>query len=158
MKVQKALKCQYHAALDMLKQAINDCPDGLWASGDLPVPFWQVVYHTLYFTHLYLCQDVESFRPWAHHLEIRHDLNAATRGEPYTRGQLLDYWQFCSDTVDSAIDGMDLDAPTCGFPWYPLPKLDHQINNIRHIQHHAALLSGRLRQAAGIDVRWVGPF
>ncbi len=58
--------------------------------------------------------------------------------------------------VDAAVDGLDLEAPECGFWWYKLPKLDHQINNIRHIQHHAALLSGRLRQATGTDVEWVG--
>ena len=58
--------------------------------------------------------------------------------------------------VDASVDTMDLDAETCGFPWYKIPKLDHQINNIRHVQHHAALLSGRLRRAEGIDVLWVG--
>ena len=56
-----------------------------------------------------------------------------------------------ADTV-AAVDRLDLDAWECGFPWYRLPKLDHQINNIRHIQHHAALLAGRLRLAAGTGI------
>lgn len=41
-------------------------------------------------------------------------------------------------------------------PWYDCPKLDHQIVNIRHVQHHAALLSGRLRSAIGVDIGWIG--
>jgi hypothetical protein len=51
---------------------------------------------------------------------------------------------------------MDLAAPTCGFPWYPMSKLEHQIVNIRHIQHHAGSLSTRLRLKAGILIAWVG--
>jgi hypothetical protein len=34
--------------------------------------------------------------------------------------------------------------------------LEHQLVNIRHIQHHAAILSVRLRKAAGIRIGWVG--
>jgi hypothetical protein len=51
---------------------------------------------------------------------------------------------------------MNVQARDCGFSWYQLPKLDHQINNIRHVQHHAAMLAGRLRLAQGTDVEWVG--
>jgi len=76
--------------------------------------------------------------------------------EPYTKSQMLEYWQLCDGMVDTAVDGMDLDAEECGFPWYRLPKLDHQINNIRHVQHHAALLAGRLRRRWGrMSSGWV---
>lgn len=165
MDVRAALKSQYHAALAMLRQAIERCPDELWtAKAPHPIPFWHVVYHTLFFTHLYLQSDEASFEPWEYH---RHEYQffdglpwAPDRmpkiGEPYTREQMLDYWRFCNDRVDADVDRLDLDAPTCGFPWYPLPKLDHQIVNIRHVQHHVALLSGRLREADGTDIGWVG--
>jgi hypothetical protein len=75
---------------------------------------------------------------------------------PYTKAQILEYWTLCDAMVDAAVDKLDLEAQDCGFHWYRLPKLDHQINNIRHLQHHAALLAGRLRLAAGTDVQWVG--
>ena len=58
--------------------------------------------------------------------------------------------------VDTAVDQLDLDAQQCGFPWYQLPKLDHQITSIRHIQPHAALLAGRLHLAVVVDIRWIG--
>ena len=41
-------------------------------------------------------------------------------------------------------------------PGYRLSKLEHQINNIRHVQHHAGLLARRLRLARGTDIEWVG--
>jgi hypothetical protein len=159
MNVQAALKNQYHAALKMLKQTVDQCPDSLWAiQGESPA-FWRVAYHTLFFTHLYLQPGVDAFRPWKHAHDKCQDLDPvpqSTIGEPYTRVQILEYWQVCDAMVDAAVDGLDLEASECGFPWYQLPKLDHQINNIRHIQHHAALLSGRLRAAVGADIRWVG--
>ncbi len=164
MNVQAALKCQYHAALAMLKQTIEQCPEALWVDGSCAVAFWRVAYHTLFFTHLYLQPNVEAFRPWEHHREEHEYLGpmpwAQNRqpkiGSPYSKSQLLEYWQVCDEMVDTAVDQLDLDARECGFPWYKLPKLDHQINNIRHVQHHAALLSGRLRLARGTDVGWVG--
>lgn len=33
MNVAAALKCQYHAAMAMLKTAIECCPDDMWAGG-----------------------------------------------------------------------------------------------------------------------------
>jgi hypothetical protein len=164
MNVQAALKSQYHAALAMLKQAIEQCPEELWDGGGQPVAFWRVAYHTLFFTHLYLQPEEKAFRPWDQHREEYQFLGPLPWpphrqpqiGEPYTRAQVLEYWRFCDEMVDAAVDQLDLAAPECGFWWYKLPKLDHQINNIRHIQHHAALLAGRLRLAAGIDVGWVG--
>lgn len=164
MNVQTALKGQYHAALAMLKQTLDQCPDDLWAGEGPSVAFWRVAYHTLFFTHLYLQPRVEAFQPWEHAREEYQFLGPVPWpphhqpkiGEPYTKPQILEYWQFCDAMVDAAVDRLDLAASDCGFPWYQLPKLDHQINNIRHIQHHAALLSGRLRLATKADIRWVG--
>ena len=59
-----ALKSQFHAALAMLKQAIEQCPDDLWVSRDPTNPFWRLTYHTLYFVHLYIQPQAKSFRPW----------------------------------------------------------------------------------------------
>ena len=79
MNVQAALKSQYHAALAMLKQAIEQCPEDLWSGGGNPVAFWRVAYHALFFTHLYLQPDLESFRPWEHHREEQEQLGLHAR-------------------------------------------------------------------------------
>ncbi len=164
MNVQAALKSQYHAALAMLRQTVDQCPEELWIKDDECIAFWRVAYHALFFAHLYLQPNEEAFQPWEHHRNEYQFLGPLPWpphrppqvGEPYTKEQVLDYWRFCDEMVDDAVDRLDLDAAECGFWWYSLPKLDHQINNIRHIQHHAALLAGRLRKANGTDVRWVG--
>ena len=164
MNVQAALKGQYHAALAMLKQAIERCPDDAWDGRSDSIPFWRVAYHTLFFTHLYLQPNEKAFRPWEHHRQECQFLGPLPWpphrqpriGRPYTKAQLLEYWGVCDGMIDAAVDGLDLEAAECGFPWYRVPKLDHQIINIRHLQHHAALLSGRLRSAFGTDIPWVG--
>jgi hypothetical protein len=66
MNVQSALKGQYHAALAMLKQTIEKCPDDLWTSQGQSPAFWRVAYHTLFYTHLYLQPDEKAFRAWDH--------------------------------------------------------------------------------------------
>ena len=109
-------------------------------------------------------QDQQSFIPWARHREGLNSLDAIPENnprppepcDPFTREELLDYWRICDDMIDRGVDTLDLSAPQCGFPWYNMPKLDHQILNIRHIQHHAAALATRLRRTAGISIDWVG--
>ena len=54
------------------------------------------------------------------------------------------------------MDALDLDSTESGFSWYRMSKLEHQLVNIRHIQHHGAQLADRLRSAADIGIRWVG--
>ena len=53
------------------------------------------------------------------------------------------------------VDTLDLLDPESGFSWHRLPKAEHQIMAIRHIQHHVAQLGVRLREAAGIGIDWV---
>jgi hypothetical protein len=164
MNVRAALKGQYLAALAMLRQAINECPEALWRGDGRPNDFWRVAYHALFFTHLYLHRRVEDFRPWAKHRDEAECLGPPhhsphrppTACEPFTRTEMTEYLQLCADLVAEAVETMDLDAVECGFPWYQIPKLDHQINNIRHLQHHTALLADRLRRTQGTDVHWVG--
>jgi hypothetical protein len=163
MDVRRALKSQYHATLDTLRQAIEKVPDAMWNDPADSAPFWRVAYHTLFFTHLYLQQDEAAFTAWARHREEANFIGSVPSGndrgpkpcEPYTRDDILEYWQVCDDMIDPGVDALDLSAPECGFSWYTMPKLEHQIVNIRHIQNHAAALSLRLRQSAGIDIDWV---
>jgi hypothetical protein len=145
------LKSQYHAALAMLREAVERCPADEWLNADHKNAFWQVAYHTLFFTHLYLQRDEAEFQRWAQH---RGD-DDGIEGDPYTQAQVLEYWSFCDRIVDDAVDALDLDSAESGFSWYRMSKLEHQFVNIRHIQHHGAQLADRVRSAADIGIRWV---
>ena len=160
MILQTVLKSQYHASLVMLLEAIDLCPADLWTSDRYANPFWQVAYHTLYYTDLYLQPAEPGFTPWEHHRPQHHRFAANTESAraliPYSREELADYGRRCDTSVDSAVDRLDLAAPESGFPSYRMTKLEHQLVNLRHLQHHTGQLADRIRQAAGRGVEWVG--
>jgi DinB superfamily len=162
------LKSQYHAALAMLFESIERCPDDVWLRTDHINSFWQIAYHALFFTHLYLQPNEAAFQPWAQHQsKVQHEDGIAGAldpnsslpliPEPYSRSQVLAYWKICDEMVDDAVDALDLNDPSSGFSWYKVSKLEHQLINIRHIQHHSGQLADRLRAAANVGVKWVGP-
>ena len=113
LELKPILKSQYHAALAMLRDAVEKCPDDLWtATGHLSA-FWQVAYHTVFFTHLYLHRDEASFEPWAgHQRRVQHQDGLTGRADPesalpqlpdpYSKAEVLSYWQVCDDMVPEA--------------------------------------------------------
>jgi hypothetical protein len=165
--LRSVLKSQYHASLTMLGEAIQRRPDKVWSGSDHMNAFWQIAYHTLFFTHLYLQSDEAAFRPWAHHqgsgqhpdgIAGPADPNSSLPliPKPYTKTEVLEYWAFCDQMIDDAVDKLDLESSQSGFSWYRISKLEHQFVNLRHIQHHAAQLADRLRSASGVGIKWVG--
>ena len=128
--------------------------------------FWQIVYHTPFFTHFYLARDAASFQPWAEHQRDNQNEDGIPGNpdpastlplipRPYTKEQALKYWAIVDALVDASVDAMDLHRRETGFH-YRMSKLEHQLVNLRHAQHHTAQLADRLRAAKGSGVRWVG--
>jgi hypothetical protein len=156
--LRSALKSQYHATLAMLKAAIRNCPDDLWMASDGHAnAYWRIAYHVLFYTDLYLQPNNTVFHPWEHHQRgIQHMSRWRKTWRPYTRVEVLAYWHLCDAMVDGAVDAMNLTARHSGFGWYPIPKLEHQLVNIRHVQYHEAQLADRLRTATGKGVGWMG--
>src|SRR5882724_4121923 len=54
-----AIRQQFHAAIDMLANAIEACPDSVW-SGQAPRAFWYLAFHALFFLDLSLSGEDES--------------------------------------------------------------------------------------------------
>ncbi len=154
MNIQDTIRSQYLASLEMLKQAVTQCPDSLWADPNYKNEFWQVAYHALFYTHLYLQPTIVDFAAWSKH---RPNYNELQKGlEPYSRSELLEYVKVCQKQVDEQVAALDnLDAPS-GFDWIPFNKLELQFYNIRHLQQHTGELCERLGVTAGIDIDWVG--
>jgi DinB superfamily len=160
MTMRNALKSQYHAALAMLQEAIESCPPGLWADDGAVNPFWRVAYHALFYTDFYLQPSEHGFVPWEGHRpglqRFGTDPPPDAPRPPYSIEELAGYCRRLGDGIDAAVDGLDLDAAESGFSWYPMSKLEHQLVNIRHLQHHAGQLADRLRRTGGRGVDWVG--
>lgn len=165
--VTDALKSQYHAGLAMLKESVEKCTDQLWYSKEFTNAFWQVAYHTLFFTHFYLSKSNDDFIPWEQHQSNNQNPDGIAGDpdpestlplipEPYTKTQALEYCEFLGKSIDGFVDAIDLESADSGFYWYPISKFEHQLVNLRHLQHGAAQLADRLRQKLGTGVNWAG--
>ncbi|NUN53389.1 MAG: response regulator [Planctomycetaceae bacterium] len=165
--LRRMLKSQYHAALAMLREAVERCPDALWDDPAHTNRTWQIAYHALFFARYYGGPDERFDDFWeGHRSDTRNPDGIPGPPEPsdprphlpdpYTKAEVLAFWERCNAGVDAAVDALDLEAPQCGFPWYPIPKLEHQLVNLRHIQHHAGQISERLRSGADIGIAWAG--
>lgn len=165
--VRAVFKSQYHAGLAMLRQAIELCPDDLWYDTAPRNVFWQVAYHALYFTHLYLMPRENEFVPWEGHVANVQNPDGIAgppdpgsdlplTAPPYSRDQVLAYLRHLDGIIDDVVDTLDFASTESGFHWYKVSKLEHQVINVRHLNHHMAQLADRLTAAGVGGMRWVG--
>ncbi len=163
MNIKDIIKSQYHAALEMLNQAVAKCPDDMWDDPERKNRFWHIAYHAIFYVHLYLQTAESAFSPWPKHREEYQFMGSLpwdsgktpAIDKPYTREDILEYIEFVRSQIDATVDSLDLDGPS-GFDWLPFNKMEHQFYNIRHLQQHTGELCERLGTEAGIDVDWVG--
>jgi hypothetical protein len=168
MDIRSALKEQYHAGLAMLRQCVELCPDDMWTSGTHPRTYWRIVFHTAFFTQLYMGQDQAAFQPWPGRREgIHHRLwedpaymepyEMPEGVESYSRQEMVDYIRYVDSLVDPIVDVLDLETSDSGFYWYKdISKLSHQLMNLRHVQGHIGQLSELLMaRDVHVEVEWV---
>jgi hypothetical protein len=156
MEIKTAFISQYTASLAMLKETISKADDNLWLSKKYKNPFWQIAYHALFFSDLYLSEDVEKYTRWEKHKEGYNRLGKDPENnlEPYTKDELIEFLNKILGSLKDRIEKTDLTAPA-GFHWLKFNKLELQIYNIRHIQHHTGQLTARLRNEANVGISWV---
>ena len=148
MNTKQVIQSQYLAALAMLKQVIEKCPETVWYDQNQKFKFWSKAYHTIFFVHLYLQNAEKDFVEWEKHHDPDGDI-------PFTKDEVLEYLAFAEKQVADRVPVTDLEAES-GFHWYPVNKLELQFINIRHIQQHAGELYECLGTRENIELPWVG--
>ena len=162
--LRELLRNQFEAAFCTLSLCLEQCPDELWQEPVSNEPFSRVVFHTLFFTDLYLSTDEESFRQQQFHIEnagLFGDYEQIEWRDPvgiYERAPLHEYFRFCRAKAIEVIaaETDELLAAPCGFPRRDYSRAELLVYSLRHIQHHVAQLSLRLRLSANIGIPWVG--
>lgn len=146
-----AIGSQFGAAIDMLDNALRACPDDLWHVrlwNDPSMPpdfsaFWYVAYHTLFWLDLYLSGAVESFTPPAPFTLDELDPAGLLPDRVYTQTELLSYLdhsrQKCRATIDALTD--ERASQRCKFAWGECSFAELLLDNMRHVQEHAAQLN-----------------
>lgn len=152
---------QFAIAIDMVGDALRDCPDKLWEArlwADQPdqwvaagfSTFWYLGYHTLFWLDLYLTGAEEGFAP-----PEPFDLIEMETGEvlprTYTRAELLDYLAYCRHRCQETLSTLSTEQAyrLCRFPWGELTFGELQLYSLRHVQEHGAHLHMFLGQQAG---------
>jgi len=152
---------QYKVAIDLLGDALRNCPAELWEKRlweDQPdqwvaagfSTFWYLGYHALFWVDLYLTGAEEGFAP-----PEPFDIIEMEAGEvlprTYTREELLRYLEHCRQRCQETISNMTVEQAyrLCHFAWGELPFAELQLYSMRHVQEHAAQLHLFLGQQAG---------
>ncbi len=157
---------QFGVAIDMLGDALQNCPDDLWQAqlwADEPdqfvaqgfSTFWYLGYHTLFWLDLYLTGAEEGFAPPA-----PFDLVEMHPGESlprvYTRAELLGYSALCRQRTKDAIYALTSESASrpCAFAWGEIPYGELQLYSLRHVQEHASQLLMFLGQKNHSAATW----
>jgi hypothetical protein len=157
MNYSEVIRSQYLASLEMFRETITKCPASIWDDPSDKTKFWHIAYHVLFYTHLYLQESENEFRPWdKHRQDYQHMGPSQPRiKKPFTKEEILAYLEVCKHEVDERTKQLNPDAES-GFAWLHFNKLELQFYNIRHLQQHTGELMERLGTRANIDVAWVG--
>ncbi|MGE5176129.1 MAG: DinB family protein [Hyphomicrobiales bacterium] len=152
-----ALWGQFGAAIDMLENAVKECPDDVW--GDRPGfhEFWYLVYHTLFFLDYYLSDSDQGFAPPAPFTLSELDPAGVLPDRVYSKEELLAYLRHGREKARAIVASLT-DATSAAHPAFgPIDTsvAEFLMYSLRHVQHHAGQLQLLLRQRIDRAPRWV---
>jgi hypothetical protein len=154
---------QFEAALCTLGVCINRCPEAGWNGPVGNLAFCQVAFHTLFFADFYLGPSEAALRAQPFHRDYPaffrdyEELQSRKQQLLYDRATVNAYLDHCRSKASQAVAAESAQslAEHCGFERREMSRAELHVYNIRHIQHHAAQLSLRLRIDFGVEVPWV---
>ncbi|MBC7614747.1 MAG: DinB family protein [Pedobacter sp.] len=145
---------QFGAAILMLENAINACPDHLW---DSESQFWCKSYHTLFYLDYYSSTEPENFRPPAPFTLSEFDSSGILPERVYSKVELINYLQFARQKCYQLITGLTNKIAEHRFinVARDYSMLEIIVYNMRHVQHHTAQLSLLLKQGECESPGWI---
>lgn len=159
------LSRQFRATIDMLENALRACPADLWMerlwddSSAAPglSEFWYIAYHSLFWLDLYLYGKVEGFKPPAPYTLSELDPAGVLPDQTYTRDELLSYLDYCRVKCQATIASLteQRSREMCKFSWGEIRFGELLLDNMRHVQEHAAQLNMLLGQKNRVENRWI---
>lgn len=155
---------QFEATFCMLGACVDRCPEADWQMPIANLTFNQAAFHALYYGDVYLGPDLKSLRE-----QEFYQANAGILGDPkelrdripktvYDRAFIQSYLKHCREKAAKVIaeETEDTLKRQPGFDWLEFSRAEVHVYNLRHLQHHTAHLSLRLRLDAGVEIPWVG--
>ena len=163
--LKELLSHQYEASLSTLNLCVARCPDANWNEPVAKWIFCQAAFHVVFFSDLYLqpSDDVAALKHQPFHVEHRdafrdyEELEERPQVLVYEKPFVVSYLQYVRHKAQETIarETTEMLGGPSGFHWRKCSRAELHVYNIRHIQHHAAQLSLRLRLDANVDIPWV---
>lgn len=148
---------QFGATIDMLENALIDCPEEVWSDRSQQPEYWYLVYHTLFWLDLYLQGSIEGFRPPVPYTFSELDPAGPLPERVYTKDELRNYLRHCREKCQMTIESLtdERASKKCIFGWGEITFAELLLYNMRHVQHHTGQLNFILRQKIDYAPRWV---
>jgi len=160
----KAVKSQLDYSLEMLKDVINNCPNDLWNRANDVFPYWQQIYHTLYWADYNIQESFDGNRVfcWRTSKDITHELeeNVLLCSDFLTKEELKGYLQAFFIKNDSFFNRLDDETLRNEIPYRndDLTWFDILINQVRHIMYHVGYCDSLLKDGGCYSIEWVSVF
>lgn len=144
------------AVFQMLRRAMELCPEKLWNERTDEPPFWQQAYHTLWAIDFYLSDSPKKSRKASFAEGEASNLEHIAAVTP-SRQQVQDYLNQVSTKCETVLDGLTSEQleGSNTFPWTGATLAHRLIYNIRHAQHHVGRLNSILSRKTGQAAEWV---
>ena len=157
--ITEALRNQFNSSLHMARVLVKGCPDALWAAPCHGVPFWQQVFHYVYYIDFWMREkdDGSEWRAMIFDPAYTTDLYAESyEGLFLSRDEMLAYLDAIQRKTARIFDGLDderLDVPAAGDdPHYSYA--DVIVGQVRHIMYNIGYLNGILREKGLPESDW----
>jgi len=153
----KALWSQFGSAIDMLANAILNCPNNLWTDQSRNPQYWYLGFHTLFFLDLYLSGTEKGFLPPPPFTLSEMDPSGRMPDRVYTKDELTLYLQHCRSKCKAVLQTIDEEGILleCNFGWLKLSRGELLLDTMRHVQHHCAQMNLILRQELDQGSKWI---
>lgn len=160
-------KNQYDASFQMLNDCIVKCDEAFWYEPMVNLSYDQAAFHALFFTDLYLelgeGDCIEKQRSQSFHLENQEyfcnykELAGQGLASHYERAKSVEYLQFCRDKAKRVLSETtpDILEVRCAIRWLEMSQAELFVYNLKHLHHHVAQLSLKLRMNQGVGADWV---
>ena len=147
---------QFEAALCMLNECVQKCPQEHWEGKIANGTFRQIVYHTLFFVDFYLSPSEAAFQLRDCHHRGGDERSSEAPSAGLTKDETLSYLAVCRQ---KALETLASEAPESlqresGFSWLPFSHGELHLYNLRHVQHHTGQMSAYLRRIVEDGERW----
>jgi len=162
--VRQLISNQFDASLCMLNECIVRCPEDWWNQPVGNHPFCRVAFHTLFFTDFYLGEgDGDELNRQAFHRDhpdFFRNYEELEDREPaflYDRPRVQLYLEHCREKAKRVVENETQQtlSGNSGFERRDCTRAELHVYSMRHIQHHVAQLSLRLRRSCSIAIPWV---